>query len=103
MDPTLGHTETNGTYNQQDVHSKRTAAGILAIVLACLGLGWIGVHKFMLGMTKPGLIYLLVSILTCGIGAVVFNIISLIEGIIYLMKSGEEFYELYIVQQKEWF
>jgi len=103
MDPTLGHQEDTPPFNQQEVHNKKNAAGILAIVLFCLGFGWVGVHKFMLGMNKPALISLLVSILTCGVGAVVFNIISLIEGIIYILKSDEEFYELYIVQKKEWF
>jgi len=31
------------------------------------------------------------SLLTCGLGAIPKNIIGLIEGIIYLIKSDEEF------------
>jgi hypothetical protein len=31
------------------------------------------------------------------------GLIGLIEGIMYLMKSDEEFYQLYAVQKKEWF
>ena len=76
-------------------------AGILAIVLSVLGLGWIGVHKFMLGYKSAGLISLLVSLLCFPM--VIFNIIALVEGIIYLTKSDEEFYETYIVGTKEWF
>jgi TM2 domain-containing membrane protein YozV len=78
--------------------SKRIAAGICAILI-----GSLGVHKFILGMTKPGLIMLLVSILTCGIGAIPMSIIGLVEGIIYLTKSDADFYQTYIVDKKEWF
>ena len=78
--------------------SKRIAAGICAILI-----GSLGVHKFILGMTKPGLIMLLVSILTCGIGAIPMSIIGLVEGIIYLTKSDADFYQTYIVGKKEWF
>jgi hypothetical protein len=46
---------------------------------------------------------LLVSLLTCGIGAGVMSIIGLIEGIIYLTKSDEEFIEIYQINYKGWF
>ena len=90
-------------YNQQAVHSQKMTAGILGIVLGAVGLGWIGVHKFMLGYTNAGLISLIVSIVTCGIAAIVFNIISIIEGILYITKSDEEFYQTYVAEQKDWF
>ena len=77
---------------------KKIIAGVCAIIL-----GSLGIHKFILGMTKPALIMLLVSVLTCGVGASVMGIIGLIEGIMYLTKSDEEFYQLYIVEKKEWF
>ena len=73
--------------------SKRVVAGILAIVL-----GGLGVHKFYLGMTTPGIIQLLLG-LCFGIG----GIIGIIEGIIYLTKSDEEFIQTYQVGQKQWF
>jgi TM2 domain-containing membrane protein YozV len=78
--------------------SKKILAGVLAIVL-----GSLGIHKFVLGMNRPGLIMLLVTVLTCGMGGVVMQIIGLVEGIIYLTKSDEEFHQLYVVGQKEWF
>ena len=46
---------------------------------------------------------LLVSLLTCGIGAVVMEIIGLIEGIMYLVKSDEEFQATYVDSHKGWF
>jgi TM2 domain-containing membrane protein YozV len=78
--------------------SNKIAAGICGILL-----GGLGVHKFILGYTQAGLIMLLVSILTCGIGYVVMHVIGLIEGIIYLTKSDEEFVRLYVDGRKEWF
>jgi hypothetical protein len=46
---------------------------------------------------------LLVSVLTCGFGAVVMAVIGLIEGIIYLTKTDAEFEEMYVRNQKPWF
>ncbi|MCX7591466.1 MAG: TM2 domain-containing protein, partial [Kiritimatiellae bacterium] len=69
----------------------KIAAGLLAIFL-----GSLGIHKFYLGYTKEGLIMLLISVLTCGIGAGIMSIIGLIEGIIYLTKSDAEFVQTYV-------
>jgi TM2 domain-containing membrane protein YozV len=89
-------------YNQQAAHNRRLAVGITSIVLAICQVGWIGVPKFMLGFNRAGLITLLVSIGTCGAAVVIFNVLTLIEGIIYLTKSDEEFYRLYMAGQKDW-
>ena len=78
--------------------SKKIAAGICGILL-----GAFGVHKFILGYTTEGVIMLLVSLLTCGFGAMVTSIIGLVEGIIYLTKSDEEFVSTYVVNKKGWF
>ncbi|MFT3990993.1 MAG: NINE protein [Luteolibacter sp.] len=77
---------------------KKLVAGLLGILL-----GGFGVHKFYLGYTKEGLIMLLVSLLTCGIGAFVMSPIGLIEGILYLTKSDEEFVSTYVTGRKTWF
>jgi len=78
--------------------AKKIAAGLCGILLGCLG-----IHKFILGITTPAIIMLLVSILTCGYGAIPMGIIGLIEGIIYLTKSDEDFYQLYAIEKKGWF
>ncbi|HEU4933674.1 MAG TPA: NINE protein [Pyrinomonadaceae bacterium] len=77
---------------------KKLPAGILAILL-----GSLGVHKFILGYTTQGIILLCISVLSCGILAIVSNVIGIIEGIIYLTKSDEEFVRTYIQGQKGWF
>ena len=73
---------------------KKIPAGICAIIV-----GWLGVHKFILGYTTEGVIQLVAGILTCGIT----NIISIIEGVIYLTKSDEDFVRTYIQNKKGWF
>jgi TM2 domain-containing membrane protein YozV len=78
--------------------SNRVAAGVCGILL-----GSLGIHKFILGMQQSGLVMLLVTICTCFIAAPVMWIIGLIEGITYLTKSDEEFYQIYVIQRKEWF
>ena len=78
--------------------SNKVAAGICGILL-----GGFGVHKFILGYTGAGLIMLLVSLLTCGMAYLIFHLIGLIEGIIYLTKSDEEFVRTYVDGRKEWF
>lgn len=88
--------ENNNTVTPQE--NKKVLAGVLAIVLGALG-----IHKFVLGYTKEGVILLLVSVLSCGILAGISAIIGLIEGIIYLTKTDEEFMEEYQVNQKTWF
>jgi TM2 domain-containing membrane protein YozV len=82
----------------QEANSKKIAAGICAILL-----GSLGIHKFILGMTSAGLIMLLSTVLTCGLAAAVFHVISLVEGVLYLTKTDEEFYRTYIAGKKEWF
>ncbi|GGD81982.1 TM2 domain-containing protein [Planktosalinus lacus] len=74
--------------------NKKLIAGILAIVI-----GSLGIHKFILGYTKEGIIQIIITIVTCGIG----GIIGLIEGIIYLTKSDEEFFQTYQVNKRPWF
>ncbi len=73
--------------------NKKVLAGVLGILV-----GGFGIHKFILGYNKEGVIQILLS-LVCGIGA----IIGLIEGIMYLTKSDEEFYNTYQVGKKPWF
>lgn len=75
--------------------NKKVLAGILAILF-----GGLGIHKFILGYTQEGIIQIIITVITCGI---VGSIIGLIEGIIYLTKSDEEFYQTYQVGKKGWF
>lgn len=77
---------------------KKIVAGICGILLGALG-----IHKFILGYTKEGLIMLLVTVLTLGFAGFIMAIIGLIEGIVYLTKSDEEFAKTYVTGKKGWF
>lgn len=95
-----------------DVSQKKLIAGLLGIFL-----GSLGVHKFYLGNTTPGLIMLggtiggwILGFIGSFIivGAVFFlvpvlvSILGLIEGIIYLTKSDADFKREYIDGKKPW-
>ena len=80
--------------NKEEFISKKTTAGICGILI-----GGFGVHRFILGDSKGGIIRILIMVFTCGIG----GLIGLIEGIIMLTKSDDEFYQQYGVEKKGWF
>ena len=90
------------TSGERPTESKRILAGVLAIVL-----GGLGVHKFVLGMTTAGIIMLVCTLVlgsfTCGTGYGLMGLVGLIEGIIYLTKTDEEFHQIYEVEKKAWF
>lgn len=87
-------TQTNETWNQPKQENKKIVAGVCALLI-----GSIGVHKFILGYSKEGIIQIILSVVSCGI----LGIIPFIEGIIYLTKSDEDFYNTYQVGKRPWF
>ena len=103
----------------------KMVAGVLGIVL-----GWLGIHKFYLGITGPaklqaiggGVAIVLTWILPSLFGFsmatffiaaalstlgylvwLAMGIVGLIEGILYLTKSDEDFEQIYVVGKKPWF
>lgn len=76
----------------------KVVAGILGILLGALG-----IHKFYLGYNKEGIIMLLVSVVSMGFLAGVMSIVGLVEGILYLTKTDQEFEAIYVTGQKPWF
>tara|TARA_R110002126_G_scaffold43261_1_gene124128 strand:- start:19 stop:300 length:282 start_codon:yes stop_codon:yes gene_type:complete len=93
----MEHSKQEHWNNPQPVQedNKRLVAGLLAILL-----GPFGIHKFLLGYTSEGIIWLVISLFTLGS---VTGLLGVIEGIIYLTKSDEEFYQTYQVHKKGWF
>ena len=85
-----------------ELKSRRTTIGILAIIF-----GFLGVHKFMLGYKTEGFILLAVSIvggiITCGVAIIVTDIIGIIEGIMILNKTPMQFKKTYIDRKTTWF
>lgn len=96
--------EWNKMTNSTD--NKKVLAGLLAIFL-----GSLGIHKFILGYQKEGIILLVATVVgyatSCiGIGFFILmatGAVGIIEGIIYLTKSDEEFFNTYQAGKKPWF
>lgn len=92
---------------RQQFIDRKMAAGLCGILV-----GGFGVHKFILGLNNSGYIMLGVW-LACFVtgmcvavpivGCMALGVIGLVEGILYLTKSDEEFYQTYAVQKREWF
>jgi TM2 domain-containing membrane protein YozV len=93
---------------ENNIQSKKMVAGICAILL-----GSLGVHKFILGYNKEGIILLVIflviipilTVVSCGMGFMLYGlgVLPVIEGIIYLTKSDEAFIETYQNNKKAWF
>lgn len=80
---------------------KKILVGILGIIL-----GGLGVHKFILGYTTEGIIMAAIYVagfFLCGIPSLLIHVVGIVEGIMYLTKSDEEFVQTYIRNKKAWF
>jgi TM2 domain-containing membrane protein YozV len=64
----------------------KTTAGILGILL-----GSLGVHQFYLGSTVTGVIEIVLTCITCGVG----SLLGLVEGILLLIMDQNEFDQRY--------
>ena len=82
--------------------TKQLLAGYCGIIF-----GGFGLHKFVLGYAPEGFIMLVISVvggsLTYGFTLLIMQLIGLIEGMIYLNKSYENFVHTYFVNKQGWF
>lgn len=96
----------NGRPLSPSFANSKVAAGIIAIFL-----GQFGIHKFVLGYVGSGIAMLLITLISIPLAAVLIgffgiaamSIIGLIEGILYLTRSDEEFIQRYGINHKSWF
>ena len=72
----------NGQVNNNPQAKSKLCAGLLGIFL-----GVFGVHNFYLGYTGKAVAQLLITVLTCGIGAIASEIWGIVEGIMILTGS----------------
>lgn len=80
--------ERNNAFDSEPVSGKsRGVAALLAIFL-----GGLGVQYFYLGKTTGGLLTILLTIVTCGI----WEIITLIQGILMLCMDNRTFCQKYV-------
>lgn len=79
----------------------KVVAGLLAIFVGALG-----IHKFYLGYSTAGVIMLAIFVLgwiLLGIPSIIISFVAFVEGIIYLVRSDEEFHERYVENRRAWF
>lgn len=70
-----------------DGPSKKTLCGIFAIIL-----GGLGIQYFILGKVGAGIVNILITLVTCGL----WSIVTLIQGILMLTMSNEDFKRKYV-------
>lgn len=70
-----------------EISSKKTLCGILAILV-----GVLGIQYFVVGKTTAGILTILLSLITCG----GWSIVTLIQGILILCMSNQDFKAKYI-------
>jgi TM2 domain-containing membrane protein YozV len=98
-----------GDLSASEIQSKKLASGLLGILV-----GGLGIHKFYLGYQQEGIVLLLVTVLVGGVGgfvtcglllpvAGVTWVIGLVEGILYLTKTDDEFANTYLRNKRPWF
>ena len=85
-----------------EIQSKKTTAGLLGLFF-----GAFGAHKFVLGYQREGFIYLGVSVvvgaITCGAALFITSTLALVESILLLTKTPEEFKKKYLDTKTPWF
>lgn len=67
--------------------STKMICGLCAVLI-----GWLGLQYFLIGKTTGGIINILISLATCGL----WGIINLIQGIMRLCMSNEEWERKYV-------
>lgn len=86
---------SNDIFSNGPSGKSRGIAGLLAILL-----GSLGIHYFYIGKNTAGLVFLLVSliggIVTCGTLAGVVGIVALIQGVLMMTMSQQDFENKYI-------
>jgi TM2 domain-containing membrane protein YozV len=82
--------------------TKQLIAGYCGIIF-----GGFGIHKFIMGYPTEGFIMLVISVVggtfTYGITLLIMQLVGLIEAMIYLNKTPEEFVNTYFINKQGWF
>lgn len=85
---------SRGVFDDGPSGKNRGVAGILAIIL-----GSLGIHYFYIGKNTAGIICLVLTLFSCGIAATLLSVMGLIQGILILTMSEQEFENRYIYTQ----
>ena len=91
------YTNPNSTLIDDDLFcngpsgKSRGIAGLLALLMGALGL-----HYIYLGKSTAGIVFLLASLLSCGVLAVVAQVVSIIQAVLFFTCSQQEFEQKWV-------
>ncbi len=86
--------EANDVFASSPEGKSRGVAALLAIFL-----GSLGIHYFYIGKNTAGIVWLLITVCTCGFGGAVLSLLGIIQGIIMLGMTNEAWRAKYILTQ----
>ena len=69
----------------------RGVAGLLALFL-----GGLGLHYFYMNKTNAGVVFLLITLLSCGVLGIVTQIISIIQAVLFFTSTQQEFEQKWV-------
>ena len=69
----------------------RGVAGLLALFL-----GGLGLHYFYMNKTNAGVVFLLATLLSCGVFGIVTQIISIIQAVLFFTSTQQEFEQKWV-------
>lgn len=81
----------DSVFNNGPSGKSRGIAGLLALLMGAFGL-----HYFYIGKTNAGILFLLASLLTCGVLGVVTQVISIIQAVLFFTSSQQEFEQKWV-------
>lgn len=84
--------EHNDAFADSPEGKSRGIAALLAIFL-----GSLGIHYFYMGKNTAGIVYLLITLLSCGLGGAIIGILGLIQGIIMFGMTNQAWRQKYIL------
>ncbi len=93
------HDTLESYFNRNDVFSSDPVSGKSRGVCALLSifLGGLGIQYFYLGKTTAGVISILLTLVTCGL----WEIITLVQGILMFVMDNRTFIKKYVVSQSK--
>ncbi len=83
--------DANNVFSIGESGKSRGVAALFAILL-----GSLGIHYFYMGKTTAGIICLILTVFSCGLAATILSIMGIIQGILMLTMSEEDFENRYI-------
>ena len=81
----------DSVFNNGPSGKSRGIAGLLALLMGALGL-----HYFYIGKTNAGIVFLLISLLSCGVFATVTWVISIIQAVLFFTNTQQEFEQRWV-------